>query len=169
MNVAIFTDTFLPKIDGVAISVDHFCRYLSASGHKFIICCPKYGSDDIKVLGDDIEILRELEEIAIIGLVARPPATFPVTVELVDDALFVRAYYGVASRWHQAAMRQKAGRISAAGQTFEVAFERLAPDDALQARIDDAYRAKYASSSYLGSMISDRARAATVRVVLRAE
>ncbi|MCA9614586.1 MAG: DUF2255 family protein [Sandaracinus sp.] len=88
---------------------------------------------------------------------------------VVDDALFVRAYYGVASRWHQAAMRQKAGRISAAGQTFEVAFERLAPDDALQARIDDAYRAKYASSSYLGSMISDRARAATVRVVLRAE
>ena len=58
MNVAIFTDTFLPKIDGVAISVDHFCRYLSARGHKFIICCPKYGSDDIKVLGDDIEILR---------------------------------------------------------------------------------------------------------------
>ncbi|MCB1138698.1 MAG: glycosyltransferase [Leptospiraceae bacterium] len=58
MNVAIFTDTFLPKIDGVAISVDHFCRYLSARGHKFIICCPKYGSDDIKMLGDDIEILR---------------------------------------------------------------------------------------------------------------
>ena len=58
MNVAIFTDTFLPKIDGVAISVDHFCRYPSARGHKFIICCPKYGSDDIKVLGDDIEILR---------------------------------------------------------------------------------------------------------------
>jgi 1,2-diacylglycerol 3-alpha-glucosyltransferase len=58
MNVAIFTDTFLPKIDGVAISVDHFCRYLSGRGHKFIICCPKYGPDDIKVLGDDIEILR---------------------------------------------------------------------------------------------------------------
>ena len=58
MNIAIFTDTFLPKIDGVAISVDHFCRYLSARGHKFIICCPKYGPDDIKVLGDDIEILR---------------------------------------------------------------------------------------------------------------
>lgn len=58
MNIAIFTDTFLPKIDGVAISVDHFCRYLSARGHKFVICCPKYGSDDIKILGDDIEVIR---------------------------------------------------------------------------------------------------------------
>lgn len=58
MNVAIFTDTFLPKIDGVGISVDHFCRYLSAKGHKFIICCPKYGPDDMKMLGEDIEVLR---------------------------------------------------------------------------------------------------------------
>ncbi len=41
----------------------------------------------------------------------------------VEDALYVRGYNGVKSRWHQAAVRQKAGRISAAGITREVVFE----------------------------------------------
>ena len=34
---------------------------------------------------------------------------------VVDDALYVRAYHGQSSRWYQAALRQKAGRITAAG------------------------------------------------------
>jgi hypothetical protein len=41
----------------------------------------------------------------------------------VDDALYVRAYNDTKSRWYQAAMRQKAGRIRAAGLTKEVTFE----------------------------------------------
>jgi hypothetical protein len=42
---------------------------------------------------------------------------------IVDDALDVRAYNGQDSRWYQAALRQKAGRIMAAGMTIEVGFE----------------------------------------------
>jgi hypothetical protein len=41
----------------------------------------------------------------------------------VDDALYVRAYNGRDSRWYRAAVRQKAGRITAAGMTKEVTFE----------------------------------------------
>jgi len=41
----------------------------------------------------------------------------------VDDALYVRGYNGQKSRWYQAAVRQKAGRIIAAGMTKEVTFE----------------------------------------------
>jgi hypothetical protein len=84
---------------------------------------------------------------------------------VVDGALYVRAYNGVASRWYQAAQRQKAGRIRAAGMTKDVAFEPV--DAALNDRIDDAYRAKYQGNEYLGSMISARARSATVRVTPR--
>lgn len=40
----------------------------------------------------------------------------------VDDALSVRAYHGKKSRWYQAAPRQKAGRIIAAGMTKDVPF-----------------------------------------------
>jgi hypothetical protein len=81
----------------------------------------------------------------------------------VDDALYVRAYNGQNSRWYQAAMREKAGRITAAGMTKEVAFEPVEGD--INDRIDDAYRAKYKGSPYLKPMVSLRARSATVKVM----
>jgi hypothetical protein len=83
----------------------------------------------------------------------------------VDDALFVRGYNGQDSRWYRAAVRQKAGRIIAAGLTKEVTFERV--DGPINNRIDDAYRAKYHDSPYLSPMIGARARSATVKVMPR--
>jgi hypothetical protein len=80
----------------------------------------------------------------------------------VRDALYVRAYNGQKSRWYQAALRQHAGRITAAGITKEVAFD---PVDGLDKEVDDAYRKKYNGSPYLKPMISERARQATVRVM----
>lgn len=58
MNIVIFSDTFLPKIDGVGISVDHFCRILGGRGHNFVICCPHYGPNDFDRIGDNIHIVR---------------------------------------------------------------------------------------------------------------
>ena len=84
---------------------------------------------------------------------------------VVDDALYVRAYNGVGSRWYQAAMQQRAGRITAAGMTWEVEF--MPADGSLDTRIDDAYRAKYEGSPYLAPMVGARARAATVRITPR--
>lgn len=84
---------------------------------------------------------------------------------VVDGDLYVRAYNGHASRWYQAAMRQKAGKVSVAGATREVSFE--ATEGTVNDRIDDAYTAKYRTSSYLGSMVSARARAATVKILPR--
>src|SRR5262245_20205780 len=63
----------------------------------------------------------------------------------VDDALYVRAYNGQNSRWYQAALRQKAGRITAAGMTKEVMFEPV--QGSINDRIDDAYRAKIGRAS----------------------
>ncbi len=83
----------------------------------------------------------------------------------VDGALYVRAYNGADSRWHKAAMRQKAGRIIAAGMTKDVTFEPV--EGPINDRVDDAYRAKYRGSPYLSPMIGARARSATVRVTPR--
>jgi len=83
----------------------------------------------------------------------------------LDDGLYVRAYNGRSSRWHQAAMRQRAGRITAAGTTKDVTFEPV--DGPINDRIDEAYRAKYRGSPYLSTMIGARARSATVRGVPR--
>jgi hypothetical protein len=84
----------------------------------------------------------------------------------LDDARYVRAYNGRKSRWYRAAMRQKAGRITAAGMTKEVTFEAV--NGPLNDRIDEAYRAKYRASPYLSAMIGQGARAATVKVIPRA-
>jgi hypothetical protein len=56
----------------------------------------------------------------------------------VDGDLYVRAFNGQQSRWYQAAMRQKAGQIRAAGIVKEVTFEPV--NGPINGRIDDAYR-----------------------------
>ena len=82
---------------------------------------------------------------------------------MVGGALYVRGYNGTNSRWYQAAVRQKAGRITTAGMIKEVTFEPV--DGPINDRIDDAYQAKYKGSRYLNPMIGTRARSATVKVV----
>ncbi|MGQ2850820.1 glycosyltransferase, partial [Leptospira interrogans] len=42
MRILYFSDTFLPKVDGVAISMRNFADLLAKRGHTFAICCPKY-------------------------------------------------------------------------------------------------------------------------------
>jgi hypothetical protein len=84
----------------------------------------------------------------------------------VDDALYVRAYNGRKSRWYQAAVRQKAGRITAGGVTKEVTFAPIS--GAINDRIDEAYKAKYKASPYLNPMIGVSARSATIKVMPRA-
>ena len=81
----------------------------------------------------------------------------------VDDALYARAYNGPDSRWYQSALRQKAGRIIAAGITKEVTF--MPVEGSINDRIDDEYRTKYKGSPYLKPMIGARARSATVRIM----
>nr|WP_115891659.1 DUF2255 family protein [Haloferax sp. Atlit-48N]RDZ30363.1 DUF2255 domain-containing protein [Haloferax sp. Atlit-48N] len=84
----------------------------------------------------------------------------------VDGNLYVRAYNGQDSSWYQAAVRENAGLIEVAGMTKDVSFESVT-DEALNDRIDEAYRAKYQGSQYLDSMISERARSSTIRVLPR--
>jgi hypothetical protein len=82
---------------------------------------------------------------------------------VVDEAVYVRGYNGPKSRWYQATVRQKAGKITAAGMIKEVIFEPV--DGPINDRIDEAYRAKYAKSPYLKPMIGMHARAATVKIM----
>lgn len=60
---------------------------------------------------------------------------------VVDGHLYVRAYNGIKSRWYQSAMKQKAGKINAAGMIKEVLFEKV--DSNINDKIDDTYKNKY--------------------------
>jgi hypothetical protein len=76
-------------------------------------------------------------------------------------SLYVRAYNGPDSRGYQAALRQGAGRITAAGSTMDVVFN---PGSHMNGAVDAAYRSKCHGHRYLGAMVSTPASAATLRV-----
>ncbi len=118
-----------------------------------------WSKDDLRKIGegDDLHIAPFREDGKTYGT---PTWVWSV---VIDDALYVRGYNGQNSRWYQAAVRQKAGQIIAAGMTKEVTFEGV--DGPVNDRIDDAYRAGYRGSPYLSPMIGARARAATVRIM----
>ncbi len=120
---------------------------------------PTWSNDELRKIAeaDDLHIAPFREDGVTLGT---PTWIWSVAV---DGALYVRAYNGQNSRWYQAAVRQKVGRIIAAGMTKEVAFEPV--DGPVNDLIDDAYRAKYRASPYLSPMISARARSATVKVM----
>jgi hypothetical protein len=106
--------------------------------------------------GDDLHVAPFRDDGASFGTPTR------VWSVAAGGALYVRAYNGRDSRWYKAAMKQGAGRITAAGMTLDVRFE---PANAyVNDDIDAAYRAKYHSNRYLGEMVSRRASAATVRI-----
>lgn len=85
---------------------------------------------------------------------------------VVNSNLYVRAYNGQNSRWYKSAIKQKAGRIHAAGMIKEVAFEPV-HEESINAEIDKAYKKKYGNSPYLSPMISSRASAATIKIIPR--
>lgn len=85
---------------------------------------------------------------------------------VVDDGLYVRAYSGEGSRWYQAAVREGAGQITAAGKTHDVAFTPA--EQSRNDSVDAAYRGKYSGSPYLSPMIGAKACATTLKVTPRA-
>jgi hypothetical protein len=94
--------------------------------------------------------------------------TKPVTIWAVrvGDELYVRSVRGDAGGWYKAAERRHEGRIDAEDTGVDVAFED-APHH-LDDEIDAAYKEKYGyPSSSVDSVITDAAKATTVRVVPR--
>ncbi|MFF9324543.1 DUF2255 family protein [Streptomyces sp. NPDC014776] len=81
---------------------------------------------------------------------------------VVDGDLYVRPYNGPASRWYQAAMTQKAGRIRITGTDHDVGFAPA--DESVLDAVDGAYRIKYEPSPYIEPMLRSGPRSTTVRV-----
>ncbi len=48
MRIALFTETFLPKVDGIVTRLRHTVEHLQRSGDKVLIFSPDYGLDEYK-------------------------------------------------------------------------------------------------------------------------
>jgi hypothetical protein len=81
---------------------------------------------------------------------------------VVDGRVYVRAANGKDSRWYQAAVAKKAGRVRVSGTFIDVVFEDAGTDD--EAAIDAAYVAKYPGSSAVPVMTGPGPKAASVRI-----
>ena len=115
--------------------------------------------EELRVESDDLHIAPFREDGNTYGT---PTWIWSVAV---NGALYVRPYHGLQSRWYKAAMKQKAGRIVAAGISKDVAFEPvIGPIIDLA---DDTYREKYRTSRYLDPMIAEGPRSTTVKIVPR--
>jgi len=115
-------------------------------------------SDDLERLtsANDFHVVPYRDDHVTLGKPAR------ILAVAVDGELYVRAQEGERSSWYRAALRERGGQITAAGLTRMVAFERVQGE--INGQIDAAYRARYATSPMLNSMISERANATTVRI-----
>ncbi|MET8360825.1 DUF2255 family protein [Micromonospora sp. NPDC005171] len=81
----------------------------------------------------------------------------------VDTTLYVRPYHGTKSSWYQSALQIGTGVVESGGTNYQVRFTPV-DDEALMARVDEAYRSKYAGSTYLPPMLAPGPRTTTVAI-----
>ncbi|MEV0646307.1 DUF2255 family protein [Phytomonospora sp. NPDC050363] len=91
----------------------------------------------------------------------------PVTMWVVrhGDAAYVRPVKGPGG-WYRGVLTRHEGSVSCGGVTKDVTFVEVDDDPALNAAIDDAYRAKYRryADDIVGSVTNDLSRSATLRL-----
>ena len=87
---------------------------------------------------DTIQLFDRTHEVHVSG----PSKRIPIWAVVVDDEAYVRSYRGERGAWYRRALRD--GRM-----TLEGVDVRVEPveDGALNARISDAFRAKYGAQS----------------------
>ncbi len=90
----------------------------------------------------------------------------PIWVVVVDGEAYVRSYRAERGAWYQRTLASRGIGIGLEDRTFDFAVEPEGDAD-LNARIDDAFRAKYPASPETDAMVSPDVTATTLRLVAR--
>jgi hypothetical protein len=119
-------------------------------------------SDELTRIGsaEELQIAPRRDD----GSLARPRTIWVVRH---GDDLYVRSVNGRTSAWFHGTQARHEGHIQAGGVSKDVAFTD--PGDDIGDDLDAAYRDKYHryAASIVGSVLSGRARAATLKLVPR--
>jgi hypothetical protein len=89
----------------------------------------------------------------------------PIWGVVVDGVPFIRSGYGAGSKWYRRVQRTRRATFVDGGQHYPGAVTNI-DDEATNARVDAAYRAKYGTSSSVTQMVGPTARQFTMRVDL---
>ncbi len=121
---------------------------------------------------DELSRIAKAEELQIAGRKDDDTLRKPVIIWVVrlGDDLYVRSVNGRTSGWFRGVQAQHQGRIWAGGIEKDVTVEEET-NAKLNDRIDAEYRNKYRryAKSIVDSIVSDKARAATIKLVPRAQ
>jgi hypothetical protein len=118
---------------------------------------------------NELERIARTDELRI--AFQRPDGTLasPRTIWVVRDGddLYVRSVNGRTSAWFRGTQASHQGHVEAGGVSKNVTFTD--PGDGIDEELDAAYRAKYRrySPNIVNSILTDQARAATVKLVPR--
>jgi hypothetical protein len=117
---------------------------------------------------DELDRIGAAEELEIAAVRSDGTPRKPVTIWVVrhGDDLYVRSVNGRTSFWFRAAQERHEAHIAAGGVDKDVL---LVETDDMTDEIDGAYRAKYHryAENIVGSVITPKARAATLKLVPR--
>jgi hypothetical protein len=112
--------------------------------------------------------LSEREELVLVlERSDRPVLRVPVWLVTAGDHAYVRSYMGVTTGWYRSVMAKRDQAIELPGGDVPVFFESVNATDEVNAQINAAYLAKYATTEYRDAMVTPHAIEATLRVVPR--
>jgi hypothetical protein len=118
---------------------------------------------------DELERIGAAEELQLAPLEKDGSLRKPVTIWVVrvGDELFVRSYRGRSGSWFRHVQERHEGHVSAGGVARDVEFVGVSGSEALNAKIDTAYRSKYSkySATYVDPMVASEARQTTLKLV----
>jgi hypothetical protein len=117
---------------------------------------------------DELGKIEAAEELDLASARGDDTLRNPVTMWVVrhGDDLYVRSVNGRGSTWFRGAQARHEAHVQAGGVDKDV---RLVETDDVDDELDAAYRAKYRryADSIVDSIVSPRARAATLKLVPR--
>ena len=120
---------------------------------------------------DELTKIGTAEELKIASRRSDDTLRNPVTIWVVrcGDDLYVRSVNGRTSAWFRGTQTRHEGHIKAGGVDKDVTFEDVDAADTINKQIDAAYRSKYRryAASIISSIVSPKARAATIKLVPR--
>jgi hypothetical protein len=91
----------------------------------------------------------------------------PIWAVVVDGVPFIRSGYGAGSKWYLRLQRTGKAAFLDGPARYPVTIENL-HDEAINRKVDDAYRAKYAGQGWpLREVVSPPVRARTMRITLQ--
>jgi len=88
----------------------------------------------------------------------------PIWSVVVDGVPYIRSGYGDTSKWYRRVQRTARAAFVDGTRRYPVTVDNL-DDDAINDKVDEAYRAKYAGQgAALNQMVKPQARAYTMRI-----